>query len=51
MLPFEIWFPIATFVFVIVTVHFVRALRKRKDSFWENARKWIVDVIDTLSGG
>jgi hypothetical protein len=33
------------------TIQFIRALCKNAESFWENLRKWIADVVDVLSGG
>jgi len=48
---FEIWLTISVALFFVATIQFVRALRKRKNSFWENIRKWIVNIIDILSGG
>lgn len=51
MLPNEIWIPIAIAMIVFTTILLIRSLYKKEESLWSSLKKWIVNVIDILSGG
>lgn len=51
MLPNEIWIPVAIAMVVFATILLIRSLHKKEESFWSGLKKWIVNVIDILSGG
>jgi hypothetical protein len=47
---FLIWVVIAACFFIYATVIFIKALKK-KEPFLKGLKHWIVNIIDTLSGG
>jgi hypothetical protein len=49
-MTFWVWVTIAFCFLIYVTVLFIRSLRTR-EPFWKNLKRWIVNVIDVLSGG
>jgi hypothetical protein len=49
-MEFWVWLIIACAFFILATVYFVRALKRKEKSVWKSLKDWFINIIDIFSG-